>query len=226
MSTENFRITRRKSHYCRTMVAKSPVIRYDSREQIICGRIKQRISVNGETAVAFGNTGAKQTSLCGCRKGFMTRRKHRILAAAALLAWLGFIFFMSALNAEESAKLSDFIASLWPFHKPGEEGEDGVLTLLIRKGAHAFEFAVLSALTFRVLQLFTKHGTKRMLPEAFIFTVLYAASDEFHQTFVAGRCGTPKDVLIDSAGAILALCIIGCVSVLRKRKNARLLQDS
>ena len=32
----------------------------------------------------------------------------------------------------------------------------------------------------------------------------YAATDEFHQTFVDGRKGTPVDVLIDSAGIATA----------------------
>ena len=32
----------------------------------------------------------------------------------------------------------------------------------------------------------------------------YAATDEFHQTFVDGRTGTPVDVLIDSAGIAIA----------------------
>ena len=32
-------------------------------------------------------------------------------------------------------------------------------------------------------------------------TVPYAATDEYHQTFVEGRHGTPVDWLIDTAGA-------------------------
>jgi VanZ family protein len=36
----------------------------------------------------------------------------------------------------------------------------------------------------------------------------YAGTDEFHQTFVHGRHGTPVDVLIDSAGmAVVALLV-------------------
>ena len=34
--------------------------------------------------------------------------------------------------------------------------------------------------------------------------LLYAATDEFHQTFVAGRHGTPVDVAIDAIGCGLA----------------------
>ena len=37
------------------------------------------------------------------------------------------------------------------------------------------------------------------------FTLLYAMSDEYHQTFVPGRAGAWSDVLFDGAGALLAL---------------------
>lgn len=40
---------------------------------------------------------------------------------------------------------------------------------------------------------------------ALLLAVLYAISDEFHQTFVPGRNGTPVDVAIDSLGASLGL---------------------
>lgn len=40
---------------------------------------------------------------------------------------------------------------------------------------------------------------------AWILAVLYAITDEYHQTFVFGRNGTWIDVLIDSTGAAIAL---------------------
>jgi VanZ family protein len=39
---------------------------------------------------------------------------------------------------------------------------------------------------------------------AFLLASGYALTDEFHQTFVDGRHGTPVDWLIDSAGAAAA----------------------
>ena len=39
---------------------------------------------------------------------------------------------------------------------------------------------------------------------AIAITLLYAASDEFHQTFTEGRHGTPVDVLIDATGVMIA----------------------
>ncbi|MGZ8783093.1 MAG: VanZ family protein [Gaiellaceae bacterium] len=40
---------------------------------------------------------------------------------------------------------------------------------------------------------------------AFALGVSYAVTDEFHQSFVAGRRGTPLDVLIDAVGVALGL---------------------
>jgi VanZ family protein len=67
---------------------------------------------------------------------------------------------------------------------------------ILRKCAHATEYAVLAALLFRVLE--------RTWP-ALTVAVVYAASDELHQAFVRGRHGSPYDVLIDAAGAAIGL---------------------
>ena len=70
----------------------------------------------------------------------------------------------------------------------------------LRKGIHFGEYALLCALLFRAL--------RGRLALAWTLTVLYAVSDELHQTFVDGRVGTPRDVLIDAAGALVAALLI------------------
>ena len=47
-------------------------------------------------------------------------------------------------------------------------------------------------------------NSKKSYLIAFGMTVAYALTDEFHQLFVPGRSGSMIDVLIDSAGAVLA----------------------
>ena len=44
----------------------------------------------------------------------------------------------------------------------------------------------------------------RCIATAFLLAVLFAASDEWHQTFVSDRDGNARDVLIDAAGAAFA----------------------
>src|SRR5664280_785336 len=78
----------------------------------------------------------------------------------------------------------------------------GSWDLVLRKLAHAAEYALLAALLLRAL-------ARPWL--AFLFALAYAVSDEFHQHFVRGRSGTPRDVAVDAAGAMigLAVCLYG-----------------
>ncbi len=60
---------------------------------------------------------------------------------------------------------------------------------------------------------------------AILAAALYAASDETHQLFVAGRSGRVTDVMIDSAGAILGVLIFAgvekCIIFLWNRRKSR-----
>ncbi len=74
----------------------------------------------------------------------------------------------------------------------------GTWDLVLRKIAHAGEFAVLGALLLRAL------GDE--LPAVGV-GVAYAASDELHQHFVEGRVGAPLDVVIDSVGIAIGVLL-------------------
>ena len=63
--------------------------------------------------------------------------------------------------------------------------------LVLRKLAHAAEYAVLGALLVRAT------GRSGL---ALAVGALYAVSDEIHQAFVPGRMGRPLDVAIDVLG--------------------------
>lgn len=72
--------------------------------------------------------------------------------------------------------------------------------LIVKKGAHMLGYALL-ALSY--LRAFDGKIDKWKL--IWLLTILYAGSDEFHQSFVAGRGSTVIDVVIDSIGAGLGL---------------------
>jgi VanZ family protein len=75
----------------------------------------------------------------------------------------------------------------------------GTWDLILRKAAHMAEYAILAVLLRRAT------GSTWW---AFGLAVAYAATDEFHQTFVRGRHGTPVDVGIDAIGALLGLAVV------------------
>jgi len=74
----------------------------------------------------------------------------------------------------------------------------GTWDTILRKLAHTTEYAVLGALLVRAL---------RSPWLAFALGVAYAASDEFHQTFVRGRHGSPIDVAIDAVGVAVGIVL-------------------
>ena len=65
---------------------------------------------------------------------------------------------------------------------------------------------LLCALWFRALR--QSLSSDSALAAAVGICLLYAISDEVHQTFVDGRIGTWRDVLIDTAGALTAAVAI------------------
>jgi VanZ family protein len=85
--------------------------------------------------------------------------------------------------------------------QPSLDSGLGLLDLIGRKIVHFAEYALLCFLWWRLLRTAMSSGRAALL--AFALSSLYAASDEFHQSFVDGRHGTPVDWVIDSAGAAL-----------------------
>lgn len=83
------------------------------------------------------------------------------------------------------------------------------VVFLARKWAHLFTYGVLALLLWRGLRAtFWTQMTvwsRRCAHTAWALATAYAVTDEIHQTFVPGRQGAVLDVIIDSAGAALAL---------------------
>jgi len=103
----------------------------------------------------------------------------RVLSAwLPVVAWAGLIFTLSSIP-DLGTGLGDW-------------------DLLLRKLAHAAEFAVLGVLFLRAVE-------RPAL--AFLLASAYAVSDEIHQIFVPGRLGSPLDVLIDVAGVAVGIAL-------------------
>ena len=75
--------------------------------------------------------------------------------------------------------------------------------IVVVKAYHVSEFAALCFLLNGALRAL-KLSFERALPLAALGCLLFAASDEWHQTFVPGRGGTWVDVCIDAFGIGLA----------------------
>jgi VanZ family protein len=129
-----------------------------------------------------------------------------------VVVWMVFIFIGSTdlLSAEHTSR---YIGPFLRWFAPNvSDATIASIQLVVRKCAHLTEYAILAALFYRALRL---HG-KRALGIAFLLSAIYAALDEFHQSFVASRTGTPYDVMFDCAGAIIGLAIYRLIN--RKSK--------
>jgi VanZ family protein len=92
---------------------------------------------------------------------------------------------------------------------------------VVRKGAHLTEYAILAWLLWRAVRLPRKNDERpwdwRQAVIAFGLAVAYAATDEFHQSFVPSREGHVRDVLIDTFGAVLGLFVVWRAFLARRR---------
>lgn len=94
------------------------------------------------------------------------------------------------------------------------------IEFIIRKGGHVSEYAVL-ALLWSIALLAKPLRLHIAMISSFLISVLYAMTDEWHQTFVKDRTGHPIDVLVDAIGILITILIILIVHWGRKRLRAR-----
>jgi hypothetical protein len=78
---------------------------------------------------------------------------------------------------------------------------------LIKKTAHVIEYSIFAVFIFRALR-----GSGVLSRRAFFISVLicviYALTDEFHQSFTPGREPTLRDVTIDSLASFFSLSMV------------------
>ena len=157
------------------------------------------------------------------------------------LFWMVFIFMMSSAGKDESNSQSGAVCEFICEHfvegyeemAPEEQIQiQQKISFPVRKCAHLSEYAVLGALmtltaaswrwedeeTMRTGE--TPGGTVRILP-VLAAGFLYAVSDEIHQIFVPGRSGEPRDVLIDTSGVLIGICLVRFHFSLRERRKRK-----
>lgn len=133
-----------------------------------------------------------------------------------LAAWMVVIFLFSNQPASESSKISGTFSfrlvekadRVFELNMTKEDMETVAehIDYPVRKAAHMTEYAIFSLLSFGFFYHLKRTGKKQFCyASAWLFSVCYAATDEFHQLFVPGRAGRISDVCIDAAGAAIGL---------------------
>lgn len=156
----------------------------------------------------------------------------RIGMGILLLLWMGIIFAFSAQVADDSSLVSDgicyriielcndLLGKGWNMDKKIELAT--AISFPVRKIAHMTEYAILAGLILGNIKLYRCQGFlgAKHFAASWLGAVFYACTDEYHQTFVPGRSGSPIDVGIDSIGAALGLMVLyGVMIGFRKRRK-------
>jgi VanZ family protein len=84
----------------------------------------------------------------------------------------------------------------------------------VRKSAHFLSYGTLSWFAFygfRGIQTEAAAWKARWCGMALLLTLAAASLDEFHQTFVPSRTSSPRDVLLDMAGAVVFQLVIAMI---------------
>ncbi|MBI3353330.1 MAG: VanZ family protein [Nitrospirae bacterium] len=116
-------------------------------------------------------------------------KNKRIFYLSAAIAYALLIFFLSSLTGAEADRLNYF--KIWD------------------KLAHFLEYALFCFLVSKALFFTLENNMKRYISLlAVLIVILFAISDEFHQSFVPGRSAEVYDVFADGMGAVLSQIIL------------------
>jgi VanZ family protein len=128
----------------------------------------------------------------------------RLKSWLPVLLWALFIYGSST-SALASPHTSRFLVPLLHWLLPGASPETlDSLHEFARKSVHFVNYFVLSLLLFRALRGPSKGWSLRCALLAALLASAYACTDEFHQSFEAGRGASAMDALLDTAGAVTA----------------------
>lgn len=143
------------------------------------------------------------------KEGKLKRNIIRIILILLLLWTFYIIFGFSSQDGEVSGGLSQKITQIIVNIFNIQEDENIVLRLekIIRKIAHFSIYTVVGILLMALLSTYNMKQRNAAI-STFIIGIIYASSDEIHQSFIPGRSARITDVLIDTMGVLMGILLI------------------
>jgi VanZ family protein len=139
--------------------------------------------------------------------------RHRVLKAwIAAILWL-IVIAIESTNLGSSNNTSRILYPLLHFLFGMDLPHFEYLHHYLRKGGHVFGYGLLSILLFRAWRetlpsLQNLKWTFRWSAIAVLGTAVVASLDEWHQSYLPSRTGTPWDVLLDTCAGIAAQILL------------------
>lgn len=144
--------------------------------------------------------------------------KKNILRAILMLLLLSTFFIIFGFSSQDgeksgniSKKITEEIITRIPQIQEKEQNEREAITLriekVIRKIAHFSIYTAVGLLLMALLSTFEMKEKNRIIM-SLIIGIIYASSDEIHQSFVPERSPMITDVMIDTMGVMLGILLI------------------
>ncbi|MBN3554165.1 VanZ family protein [Fictibacillus nanhaiensis] len=153
--------------------------------------------------------------------------KRILLYWLPVFLWMGIIFYASSqpyekqdlrptISANLDLTIIETLFSSVKLHYAGDEisiealGAAHFLEFFIRKAAHFSTYFVLGFLMYRALNYYLLNKRLTWLI-SWIMTILYAISDEVHQSFTPNRSPHLEDVMIDATGGFIGILLASMI---------------
>ena len=155
----------------------------------------------------------------------------RFILVLLLILTFGMIFNFSNQDSEKSGSTSQKVTeaitkdvkSIQKLNKNEKAKVIDKIEDVIRKIAHFSIYSLVGILLMALLSTYNISENNKIF-YTIIIGMIYAMSDEFHQSFIPGRSGQVSDVFLDtlgvSVGCLFILLIIKIVNKLKKNKNS------
>ena len=153
--------------------------------------------------------------------------KINIIRIVLILLLLGTFYIIFGFSSQDSntstgisMKVSRFIIDI--IYKNENDVSKNVkakaIEHFIRKLAHFSIYTVVGVLLICLLCTYSIKNSNRILFSQ-IIGIIYAVSDEIHQSFVSGRSSQFSDVILDSLGVLFGICIVILIRKIIKRNS-------
>lgn len=128
-----------------------------------------------------------------------------------------------------SRKVAKKIIDIYPYTKNlNEENKNQIVEKIqpiIRKGAHLSIYTLVGILMMSFISTY-KIKLKYQFLISILVGLVYASSDEIHQSFIPGRNASIIDVGIDTSGVLLGIILVLIIiSVYKKLTNNKILEQ-
>jgi VanZ family protein len=138
-------------------------------------------------------------------KSIKTFNRNLVRYWLPVILWMSFISWMSteAFSSENTQSMVETILRFLVFNISPHQVD--LFNALVRKAGHVIEYFILGLLLFRAFRgSSTAPWNWRWPLWTMAVVLLWAAGDEFHQSFVPTRTASIVDTGIDTAGGILS----------------------